>query len=69
MQAILILAHKNIEQIIDLSIILSKKFVLFIHFDRKYKMPVEDKKKLERIKNIYVYSEIDVNWVVLVLGK
>ena len=69
MQAILILAHKNIEQIIDLSIILSKKFVLFIHFDRKYKMPVEDKKKLERIKNIYVYSEIDVNWGGFSIGE
>lgn len=44
MQAILILAHKNIGQIIDLSMILNKKFILFIHFDRKYKISAEDKK-------------------------
>lgn len=69
MQAILILAHKNIEQIIDLSMILSKKFVLFIHFDRKYKMPVEDKKKLEKMKNVHVYSEIDVNWGGFSIGE
>ena len=62
MQAILILAHKNIRQIIDLSVILNKKFLLFIHFDRKYKIPNEDKKKLEKIKNVYVYNEIEVNW-------
>ena len=33
MQAILILAHKNVKQIIELTSVLNKKFIVYIHLD------------------------------------
>ena len=37
MQAILIMAHRDMEQIIELTEILRKKFEVYIHFDTKGK--------------------------------
>lgn len=62
MQAVLILAHKNIEQVINLSNKLNKKFLVYIHFDKKYKIPEDYKLVLDKMKNVQVYSEINVSW-------
>lgn len=43
MQAILIMAHREMEQIIELTGILRKKFEVYIHFDTK--MNVSSKEK------------------------
>lgn len=39
MQAVLILTHKNAEQVYKLADYLSKKFYVYIHFDAKYTIP------------------------------
>ena len=35
MQAVLILAHKNFDQVAQLSKLLQRKFEIYIHFDKK----------------------------------
>ena len=43
MQAILMLAHKNIKQIIELTAILNRRFIVYIHLDKKCKLSQSDK--------------------------
>lgn len=43
MQAVLILAHKNIDQVIELSRILKDKFEIYIHIDKKTKITERQK--------------------------
>ncbi|MFR8033334.1 MAG: beta-1,6-N-acetylglucosaminyltransferase [Lachnospiraceae bacterium] len=69
MQAVLILAHKDAEQVLKLSKILSSHFLVYIHFDKKYHLPVELKNELTSIKGVYVYSEITVNWGSFSIGE
>ncbi|MYY64562.1 beta-1,6-N-acetylglucosaminyltransferase [Lactobacillus salivarius] len=61
MQAILILAHKNIEQVTKLATILNNNFEVYIHFDRKMNIPENYKQILDK-KNIHYISKIDVHW-------
>ena len=61
MQAILILAHKNIDQVIKLATILNNNFEVYIHFDKKMNIPENYKQILDK-KNIHYISKIDVHW-------
>lgn len=61
MQAILIVAHKNIEQIYNLCERLRANFNVYIHFDRKMNIDSETKKRFEQL-GAGVYSEYSINW-------
>lgn len=61
MQAIIILAHKNIDQVVDLGILLRSKFEVYIHFDQKVSLNQNQKKKLDQ-NGIKYYSFLSVNW-------
>lgn len=61
MQAVVILAHKDVQQVVNLASKLNEKFEVYIHFDKKINV---DSQVLEKLKNMGVkyYSEIYVNW-------
>lgn len=61
MQAVLIIAHKDISQIKNLVDILKKKFDIYIHFDKKMNVLEKDKEELQK-EGIHIYQEISVNW-------
>lgn len=61
MQAILIIAHSNIEQVTELANLLSKRFVVYIHFDKKLILTKGQKIELNK-ERIYCYQEFSVNW-------
>ena len=48
MQAILILAHKNIDQVTKLATILNNNFEVYIHFDKKMNIPKNYKQILDK---------------------
>ena len=52
MQAILILAHKNIEQVTKLATILNNNFEVYIHFDKTMNIPENYNRFL--IKKIFI---------------
>ena len=61
MQAILILAHKNIQQVVELSRKLNLNFNVYIHFDKKMSLDNDYLKVLEN-ENIRYISQEDVKW-------
>lgn len=61
MQAILILAHKDFEQVRQQAIKLKKAFEVYIHFDKKMKVSSEQLAKLDS-ENIHYISTVSVNW-------
>ena len=61
MQAILILAHKNIQQVVELSRKLNSNFNVYIHFDKKMTLDNNCLKILEN-ENIRYISQEDVKW-------
>lgn len=61
MQAVLILAHKNIGQVIDLATILSKSFNVYIHLDIKASISQDEKEKLKKLP-VNVYSKYNAKW-------
>ena len=61
MQAVLILAHKNINQVIELVERLSMTFEIYIHFDRKVTLNEDQKNSLDKAKVNY-FSKYDVKW-------
>lgn len=62
MQAILILAHKNIKQLIELVSVLNKRFVIYIHLDKKCELLTNEKLSLKKMKNVFLYRLFDVKW-------
>lgn len=62
MQAILILAHKNVKQIIELTSVLNKKFIVYIHLDSKCNISNDDRTFLEKMKNVFFYQIFNVSW-------
>lgn len=61
MQAILILAHKNVQQVVELSRKLNSNFNVYIHFDKK--MTLDDNcLKILKNENIRYISQEDVKW-------
>ena len=61
MQAIIILAHKDIPQVIRLSALLSQRFKIYIHFDKKVVLSSTNKQQLNSLKVNY-FSLVNVNW-------
>lgn len=61
MQAVLILAHKNIDQVIKLSQQLIPTFNVYIHFDTKTDLSSEQVAKLEKM-NLQYISKYNVKW-------
>lgn len=61
-QAVLILAHKNIEQVHDLANILSSAFNVYIHVDTKTKLTSEQQTNLKKIDHCQVIQARDVKW-------
>lgn len=61
MQAVLIVAHKNIEQMIKLANLLSRKFVVYVHIDKAHSLSRAEKEALA-INNINYVSEVRVHW-------
>lgn len=61
MQAVLILAHKNVAQVLKLSKLLSSKFNVYVHFDTKANLTNEDKMCFKK-NNINIYSKYNVKW-------
>lgn len=61
MQAILILAHRDLEQIYEIAKILNNNFEIYIHFDTKMKVSEQAKREFEK-KGIHIYQKIEVNW-------
>ena len=62
MQAVLILAHDKIPQLVTLAKLLSKKFCVYIHLDKKCAISTEEKNQLTNIENVSWYQEYKVNW-------
>ncbi|MGJ3954334.1 glycosyltransferase, partial [Limosilactobacillus mucosae] len=61
MQAVLILAHKNIDQVIELSQRLSSCFNVYIHFDKKVSLSEKQELSLKKL-NVNFFSKYDVKW-------
>lgn len=61
MQAILILAHKNVNQVLRLAKVLNRRFEIYIHFDTKCFISDKDKTFMDD-NGIRYISEVDVNW-------
>lgn len=61
MQAILILAHQNFDQVYQLAQYLHSEFEIYIHFDTKMPLSQSQKNQLELV-GIHYISEIDVHW-------
>lgn len=61
MQAVLILAHKNIDQVIELASRLSTDFEIYIHLDKKANITVDQSRKIKKITKGYI-SKYDVKW-------
>lgn len=61
MQAVLILAHKDVNQVVMLAQILRKKFEVYIHFDKKTVITETQTTKLEKL-GVKLFSKISVMW-------
>ena len=61
MQAILLLAHKEMPLIKEMTQKLSKSFEIYIHFDTKMQLSAADEAFLKEHKIHYI-SEVKVNW-------
>lgn len=68
MQAVLIIAHKDIDQVIELSKKLIPTFKVIIHFDRKTLVSETQKQQLAKIGADY-FSKISVNWGSWTIGQ
>lgn len=61
MQAVLILAHKDVNQVVMLAQKLRKKFEVYIHFDEKTVITETQTAKLEKL-GVKIFSKINVMW-------
>lgn len=61
MQAVLIIAHKDIDQVVELAKKLRSTFKVIIHFDKKIKITNKQKEALDNM-GIQYFSKISVNW-------
>lgn len=60
-QAILVLAHKNFQQVFDLTKCLSPYFKVYVHFDKKKKLSVEQCQRFKS-SSINIFQQFSVNW-------
>lgn len=61
MQAILISAHKDVDQLIQLCSKLHHDFVIYIHFDTKCHLTDKQKRELSQL-DVNYFSKINVHW-------
>lgn len=61
MQAILMIAHKDIEQVIELSKILKRNFKVYIHVDAKCKISGTQEKILSEM-GTHLFQTVNVKW-------
>lgn len=61
MQAILIMAHRDIEQVKELARLLRNCFEVYIHFDKKFDVQQQDLQTLKEM-GAYTFQKINVNW-------
>lgn len=61
MQAVLIIAHREVDNVLKLAIKLKKYFAVYIHFDKKCVLTEEQKKILGNNEIMWI-SEVSVNW-------
>lgn len=61
MQAVLIIAHKDVNSVIELALLLKERFLVYIHFDKKCRLNDSDKLLLEK-NNIRFFQIVSVNW-------
>lgn len=61
MQAVLILAHKNFNQVIELCDLLRPTFEVYMHIDSKAELKEEQKQKLQEL-DVHFFSKYDVKW-------
>lgn len=63
-QAILITAHRDFEQLIDLIKMFDENFNIYIHIDKKSKLNKDTREEILRLSNMkYLTSKYKVNWV------
>lgn len=62
MQAVIITAYHNPEQVYKLANLLKDKFELYIHFDKKMNAEKISEQHFEKLPNVHVYSLFQVNW-------
>ena len=61
--AIMIMSHKNMEQLCHLVEYFAHDCYVFIHLDKKFKVSREDRERLEAFPQVVkVYQKFDVNW-------
>lgn len=61
MQAVLILAHKNFEQIGELCERLNSSFDIYMHIDKKAQLTSQQLSKLQKL-GVHYFSKYDVKW-------
>lgn len=61
MQAVLIIAHRDLQQVVSLAELMHQKFEVYIHFDKKMTLPDDTQEKLSA-EGIHYYQQIDVHW-------
>lgn len=61
MQAVLILAHKNFDQVIKLTQLLRPKFEIYMHIDTKSELSDKQRSALAKL-NVHYFSKYDVKW-------
>lgn len=60
-QAVLILAHKNLDQLIKLCERLTPYFNVYVHIDKKTKIGMKEQKRLASL-DVQWWSMYDINW-------
>lgn len=62
MQAVIITAYHNPEQVYKLANLLKDKFEVYIHFDKKMNVEKINCQHFEKLPNVHIYSLFHVNW-------
>lgn len=62
MQVVVITAYRAPEQVYRLAEYLSRKFLVYIHFDKKMDSKKINECHFENLRNVHLYSLFNVNW-------
>ncbi len=62
MQAVVITAYRAPEQVYRLAEYLSRKFLVYIHFDKKMDSKKINECHFEKLRDVHLYSLFNVNW-------
>ncbi len=61
MQAVIITAYQNLEQVYNLANLLKGKFIVYIHFDKKMDSKKISEQHFEKLPNVHIYSLFHIN--------